>query len=176
MIKRPEIDGLRSIAVLPVILFHCGIDIFSGGYVGVDIFFVISGYLITSLIMEQKYNNNFSILNFYERRARRILPALFFVLIISIPIFFYIMNPFQLHDYSQSLIATILFLSNYLFYVESSYFALDSELKPFLHTWSLSIEEQFYIVIPFLIAFIFPFFKRKLIPFLVLILIFFLDF
>ena len=93
---RKEIDGLRALAVLPVILFHAGFDLFSGGFIGVDIFFVISGYLITSLILQEKINNKFSIVNFYERRARRILPALFLVVIVTMPFAFLVMSPLAL--------------------------------------------------------------------------------
>ena len=148
MIYRPEIDGLRALAVIPVILFHAGFEIFGGGFVGVDIFFVISGYLITTILIEDLDNNQFSILNFYKRRARRILPALFFVIIICIPFSWAWMLPDQLLDFSQSLIAVSLFTSNILFWRESGYFDLASEEKPLLHTWSLAVEEQYYLLFP----------------------------
>ena len=107
---RKEIDGLRALAVIPVVLFHAGFDIFSGGFVGVDIFFVISGYLITSLILQEKINNRFSLLNFYERRARRILPALFLVVIVTIPFAFLVMSPLALKEFSNSLISSFVSL------------------------------------------------------------------
>ena len=110
---RKEIDGLRALAVIPVILFHAGFDFFSGGFIGVDIFFVISGYLITSLILQEKINNEFSLINFYERRARRILPALFLVVIVTIPFAFLVMSPLALKEFSNSLISIPLFLSNF---------------------------------------------------------------
>jgi peptidoglycan/LPS O-acetylase OafA/YrhL len=148
---RREVDGLRSIAVLPVIFYHAGITIFSGGYVGVDIFFVISGYLITTIIIAEKANSAFTIRNFYERRARRILPALFFVIIACIPFAWAWMTPHQLKDFSESLSAVSLFSSNILFWQESGYFSLAAELKPLLHTWSLAVEEQYYIFFPLFI-------------------------
>ena len=109
---RPEIDGLRALAVLPVIFFHAGYELFSGGFVGVDIFFVISGYLITSIIIGQMANDSFSIVKFYERRARRILPALFFVSFISIPFAWLWLSPNDLQNFGKSLIAVSTFSSN----------------------------------------------------------------
>lgn len=100
---RPEIDGLRAVAVIPVILFHAGLNAFSGGFVGVDIFFVISGYLITTIILSEKDNDTFSIVNFYERRARRILPALFFIILVSLPFAYVLLLPEDLKDFSQRL-------------------------------------------------------------------------
>ena len=151
MIYRREIDGLRAIAVLPVLFFHAGFELFSGGFVGVDVFFVISGYLITSIIIKEQREERFTLLNFYERRARRILPALFLVLISCMPFAWLWMAPEQLRDFGQSLIATPLFLSNVLFGSEVGYFAAPVELKPLLHTWSLSVEEQYYALFPLFI-------------------------
>ena len=145
---RPEIDGLRAIAVLPVLFFHAGFELFAGGFVGVDIFFVISGYLITSIILKEKLANTFTITNFYERRARRILPALFFIMFCSIPAAFFLMTPSELKDFGLSLSATSLFGSNILFWQSSDYFAGPNELKPLLHTWSLAVEEQYYLFFP----------------------------
>ena len=105
MIYRPEIDGLRAFAVLPVIFFHAGFEIFSGGFIGVDIFFVISGYLITLLLVNDMQDNSFSILNFYERRARRLLPALFLVMLSCIPFAWLWMLPDALENFGQSLVA-----------------------------------------------------------------------
>tara|TARA_B100000963_G_scaffold358694_1_gene383937 strand:- start:1819 stop:3729 length:1911 start_codon:yes stop_codon:yes gene_type:complete len=154
MIYRPEIDGLRALAVIPVVFFHAGISLFSGGYVGVDVFFVISGYLITSIILNEIEHDRFSLTNFYERRARRILPALFFVMLVSIPFSIFLLTPDNLKDYGQSLISVSVFSSNILFWQETGYFNTASELKPLIHTWSLAIEEQFYILFPlFLIVF-----------------------
>lgn len=145
---RSEIDGLRALAVLPVILFHAGFGLFGGGFVGVDVFFVISGYLITTIIISEMQNDKFSIINFYERRARRILPALFFVMLVSIPFAWFFLNPFDLKDFAESLIAVSFFSSNILFWLESGYFDTAAELKPLLHTWSLAVEEQYYIIFP----------------------------
>ncbi len=153
---RAEIDGLRALAVIPVILFHAGFSLFSGGYVGVDIFFVISGYLITTILIEDIENNRFSLANFYDRRARRILPALFFVMLACIPLAWLWMLPSQLKDFSESLAAVSLFISNFLFWHESGYFAAASEEKPLLHTWSLAVEEQYYILFPIFLLLAWP--------------------
>ena len=162
---RKEIDGLRAIAVIPVVFFHAGFNLFSGGYVGVDVFFVISGYLITSIIIKELNNNTFSLTNFYERRARRILPVLIFVIFISSIISFIFLTRSELAEYFQSVKATLLFYSNFYFWKTSPYFISESELKPLLHTWSLSIEEQFYIIFP-IILFCFYKFYKKFIPLL----------
>ena len=124
---RKDIDGLRAIAVIPVILFHAGFSIFSGGFVGVDIFFVISGFLITSIILTEVEQEKFSIINFYERRARRILPALFIVLAASYILSWIYLYPEDMKDFSQSLIAVISFSSNILFWRESEYWETASE-------------------------------------------------
>ncbi len=145
---RPEIDGLRTVAVVPVILFHAGFGLFSGGFVGVDVFFVISGYLITTILIDDLERGQFSILKFYDRRARRILPALFLVMLCSIPFAWFWMLPDQLSDFANSLVAVSLFVSNILFWQESGYFAPAAELKPLLHTWSLAVEEQYYLLFP----------------------------
>ncbi len=145
---RKEIDGLRALAVLPVILFHAGFETFSGGFVGVDVFFVISGYLITTIILAELEQGKFSIVNFYERRARRILPALFLVMLVCIPFAWFWLSPSDMKDFSQSLVAVSLFASNILFWHESGYFDAAAELKPLLHTWSLAVEEQYYVLFP----------------------------
>lgn len=158
---RSEIDGLRALAVIPVILFHGGFELFSGGFVGVDVFFVISGYLITTILIEDIENNRFSIVNFYERRARRILPALFLVMFACIPFAWLWMLPGQLKDFSQSLIAVSLFSSNILFWLESGYFETAAEAKPLLHTWSLAVEEQYYVLFPIFLFFAWRFGKNR---------------
>jgi peptidoglycan/LPS O-acetylase OafA/YrhL len=147
---RPEIDGLRALAVLPVILFHAGVPGFGGGYVGVDVFFVISGYLITSIIVADLQAGQFSLVRFYERRVRRILPALCFVAAACIPFAWRWMLPDQLKDFWESLGAVAVFASNVLFWRESGYFDSAAELKPLLHTWSLAVEEQYYLLFPLL--------------------------
>jgi peptidoglycan/LPS O-acetylase OafA/YrhL len=148
---RAEIDGLRALAVLPVILFHAGFEPFHGGYVGVDIFFVISGYLITTIILQERSNGDFSIVNFYERRARRILPALFVVLAVCFPFAWFWMTPGQFGEFTQSVLAVSVFGSNILFWKTSGYFDFSSEEKPLLHTWSLAVEEQYYVLFPLLV-------------------------
>lgn len=148
---RPEVDGLRALAVIPVILFHAGIPGFLGGYVGVDVFFVISGYLITSILLIEIPGGNFSLIKFYERRARRILPALYFVILCMLPLAYFLLLPSELKTFSQSLVAVIAFVSNLFFWRTNDYFAPAAELNPMLHTWSLSVEEQFYIFFPVLL-------------------------
>ncbi|MDB9764047.1 acyltransferase [Gammaproteobacteria bacterium] len=150
---RAEIDGLRALAVLPVILFHAGFEWFSGGFVGVDVFFVISGYLITTIIISEMAEGKFSIVNFYERRARRILPALFFVMAACLPFAWLWLEPNGLKDFGKSLVAVSTFSSNILFWRESGYFDAAAELKPLLHTWSLAVEEQYYILFPIFLMF-----------------------
>ena len=166
---RREIDGLRALAVIPVILFHAEFDLFSGGFVGVDIFFVISGFLITSILLKDIENKKFNLLYFYERRARRILPALFFIMILCIPFAWFWMTPVQTKDFSESLAAVSLFISNILFLEQSGYFAANATEIPLLHTWSLAVEEQFYIFFPLLLVFLWKFGKRVLIGSLILI-------
>ena len=159
---RAEIDGLRAVAVLPVIFFHAGFTTFNGGFVGVDVFFVISGYLITSLILEELGAGTFSLAGFYDRRARRILPSLFFVVLCTLPIAWALLLPNDLSDYLNSVMAVGLFSSNFLFYFQSGYFDTGAELKPLLHTWSLAVEEQFYIIFPLLLMALWGLGQRKL--------------
>lgn len=145
---RPEIDGLRAVAILPVVFYHADFMGFDGGFVGVDVFFVISGYLIATIIIRDLIKGRFSILGFYERRARRILPALFFVILACLPVAVFLMFPSQLVEFGKSVLATVFFGSNILFWLDSGYFAAANELKPLLHTWSLALEEQFYLFFP----------------------------
>ena len=145
---RPEVDGLRALAVIPVMLFHAGFELFSGGFVGVDVFFVISGYLITTVILTEVSSGGFSIVGFYERRARRILPALFLVMVVCIPFAWFWMVPAELRGFSRGMVAVPLFASNVLFWKTSGYFGSSAEENPLLHTWSLGVEEQYYIVFP----------------------------
>ena len=158
---RPEIDGLRAFAVLPVVFFHAGYETFSGGFIGVDIFFVISGYLITSILINDIANQRFSISNFYERRARRILPALSFVILVSILFAWVLMLPKQMEDFSQSVFFVSVFLSNISFWKEIDYFAPSAEESPLLHTWSLAVEEQYYILFPIFLVLIWRFGRNK---------------
>nr|WP_280949884.1 acyltransferase family protein [Pseudorhodoplanes sinuspersici] len=150
-------DGLRAIAVCSVILFHLGLGVFSGGYVGVDIFFVISGYLITTIIITDQEAGRFSLLGFYERRMRRILPALFFVLGASALAAWVLLRPTEMRDFSSSLASATASVSNIYFRKTSGYFDPSGELRPLLHTWSLGVEEQFYLLFP---AFLLLLWKR----------------
>jgi peptidoglycan/LPS O-acetylase OafA/YrhL len=159
---RKEIDGLRAVAVIPVILFHAGFPQFSGGFVGVDVFFVISGYLITTIILSEKEKGIFSLVKFYERRARRIIPALFFVMLFSTIFSWAWLPPSHMEDFSQSLVAVSVFSSNILFWKESGYWGVENELKPLLHTWSLAVEEQFYLLFPIFLMLMWRFRKRWL--------------
>ena len=148
MLYRPEIDGLRAFAVLPVVFYHAGFAAVPGGYVGVDVFFVVSGYLITSIIAGDLRRGRFSIAHFYERRARRILPALIFVIAVFLPIAWVVLLPGPMREVARSAASAALFSSNILFWLKSGYFDTAAELKPLLHTWSLAVEEQFYILFP----------------------------
>lgn len=157
---RPDIDGLRAVAVLSVLFFHSGFGIFSGGYVGVDVFFVISGYLITTIIVREIAAGDFSIRAFYERRFRRILPALVAVVLASLIVGCLLLPPDSVVELGRSAVATALFSSNIFFYMESGYFDAPAELKPLLHTWSLAVEEQYYIFFPLLLMFLARFGQR----------------
>lgn len=168
---RREIDGLRAVAVLPVLMFHAGFSTFQGGYVGVDIFFVISGYLITSILLDHLDNGTFTLVGFYERRARRILPALFFVMLCSLPFAWFLLLPKAFIDFGQSIAAVSIFSSNVLFWAESGYFEAASELKPLLHTWSLGVEEQYYLVFPLFLMVVWRYARKHLLRVLILLAI-----
>ncbi|MEO1020870.1 MAG: acyltransferase, partial [Pseudomonadota bacterium] len=160
---RPDIDGLRALAVLAVVFYHAGFDIVGGGFVGVDVFFVISGYLITSIIMKDIQSaDGFSIAKFYERRARRIFPALFAVIFASSIAAFFILTPLELDRFARSAIAATLFVSNIFFRYQTGYFAGDADEQPLLHTWSLAVEEQFYIFFPLFLMFVHRFLPRRI--------------
>lgn len=158
---RPDIDGLRAIAVISVILYHGELAL-PGGFLGVDIFFVISGYLITRILFaEYEANQRISIKNFYERRIRRILPALCTVCITSTPFAYFLMLPESFASYMQSLLAAQIFASNLFFWTETGYFAAAAETKPLIHTWSLSVEEQFYLFFPLVFSYIVAKWSRR---------------
>ncbi len=172
---RPEIDGLRAIAVVAVILYHTQITIFGhqpfrGGFIGVDIFFVISGYLITSIILKEIFKTgNFSFKYFYERRVRRLLPALLLVMLVTFPFAWMYLLPSAFIDFSNSIIYSLGFSSNLYFHFSGQeYGAENGLLKPFLHTWSLSVEEQYYILFPICLLLTYKFFKEYLIYILVI--------
>jgi peptidoglycan/LPS O-acetylase OafA/YrhL len=154
---RPEIDGLRAIAVAGVILSHAeikvlsGYQVFEGGYVGVDVFFVISGFLITRILMKELTAERFSILNFWERRIRRILPALFFVIAVTFLAGWVVLLPEDFTALARSIVAVVLFGANFHFWKNNGYFASEADEQTLLHTWSLAVEEQFYFLIPFLL-------------------------
>jgi peptidoglycan/LPS O-acetylase OafA/YrhL len=148
---RPEIDGLRALAILPVVLFHYRVPGFSGGFVGVDVFFVISGYLITSLIQTETTRGTFSLAHFYERRVRRIFPGLFAMLAVVSAAAYVFFFPVDLVHYAQSLFATALFGANFEFWREAGYFDALANQKPLLHLWSIAVEEQFYLLFPALL-------------------------
>lgn len=145
---RADIDGLRAVAVLPVVFYHAGFATFSGGFVGVDVFFVISGFLITSIIAAEIDQRRFKLRDFYIRRARRLFPALFTVMFAASIAAYLLLMPTELEDFGQSVATTALFSSNFLFFTEAGYFDGPAELKPLLHTWSLAIEEQYYLLFP----------------------------
>ena len=173
---RPDIDGLRAIAVVSVIFYHAensikNFKILSGGFVGVDIFFVISGFLITSIILKElKSTGSFSFKNFYIKRIKRIIPALLFVFTITFPFIWLFFVPSSFIDFSKSLFSSLFFVSNHFFYLSGElYDSENSLLKPLMHTWSLSIEEQYYIIFPLILTLIFKFFKNKMFKIFLLI-------
>ena len=166
LLYRPEVDGLRAIAVISVVLYHAqfsvfGLDWFQGGFIGVDIFFVISGYLITRIILSELYETGaFSFSNFYERRTRRILPVLFLVIIVATPFAWLQILPLAFVEYAQSVLTSIFFGSNFFFYFSTTEYGSESALlKPFLHIWSLGVEEQFYLAFPVVSLVVYKFFK-----------------
>jgi peptidoglycan/LPS O-acetylase OafA/YrhL len=168
---RPEIDGLRAIAVMSVVLYHASVPYISGGFVGVDIFFVISGYLITRILSQEIAEGNFSMVSFYERRIRRIFPALFVVYIASLFFALWLLSPFEFDEYADGLQAATLIVSNYHFMHKSGYFSAPAQAMPLLHTWSLSVEEQFYIIFPIYLVMIQKFAKRWMVPATTILLI-----
>ena len=162
---RSDIDGLRAVAVLAVVFFHANIPFLTGGYVGVDIFFVISGYLITKILIKELNDNSFSFKAFWMRRIRRILPVSIFILIVTLIAFYFVYSSSLLLDLAKSAIAQTVFLSNVYFWMGGGYFDTASELKPLLHNWSLSIEEQYYFFYPVLLAFLYRFLCHKIFVF-----------
>ena len=166
---KPEIDCLRAIAIFLVILFHFELFMVRGGFIGVDIFFVISGYLITNLIIKDIKENKFSLIEFYARRLRRVIPALYSTIFVVIILSYFILSPDHVNRIGKSSISAASAYSNFFFWHENGYFDFDKHFKPLLHTWSLSVELQFYLIWPILIFIIFKFFEKKIIIFILLI-------
>src|SRR5579864_5874250 len=154
MTYRHDIDGLRGLAVLSVIFFHAGFSWFRGGFIGVDVFFVISGYLITSIIQKEIDESHFTLANFYERRVRRIMPALFVTIVGTWIVALLLYMPPEFKSYSASVATTATFVSNILFWRQGGYFAGPAEIKPLLNIWSLAVEEQFYLLFPVTMIFL----------------------
>lgn len=166
---RAEIDGLRALSVIPIILFHANIGLLNGGFIGVDIFFVISGYLITTILIDELDTGRYSIVNFYARRARRILPALTFVLILATFFAAMTLTPLQLEEYFNSLFSVFIFSSNIYFWTQSGYFAPQMEYNYLLHTWSLAVEEQYYLLFPIFLSATWRFGKKSVLIGLILL-------
>ncbi|MER8628401.1 acyltransferase [Mesorhizobium opportunistum] len=160
---RTDIDGLRAVAVLAAVFFHLRISGFSGGFVGVDVFFVISGFLITRIVATDIDAGRFSLAQFYSRRARRLLPAFFTTLSLSCVAAFLLFTPQHLETFGKSLAAAVLGVSNIFFWRESGYFDLAARMKPLLHTWSLGVEWQFYLVWPLLLSVLLALFPRRMV-------------
>ena len=172
---RPEIDSLRAFAVLAVVIYHAKFNFFGnillpGGYLGVDVFFVISGYLITSLILKELINtDSFSFKSFYIKRVRRILPVLLLVIFVSIPFSWIYLFPSDLVSFSKSILYSLGFSSNFYFHFSGlDYGSPEGLQKPFLHTWSLSIEEQFYIIFPICLFLIFKYSRKNVFLFFII--------
>lgn len=159
---RKDIDGLRAVAVLPVLIFHAKLGFFHGGFLGVDVFFVISGFLITSILVEEISQKTFTFANFYERRVRRLLPALIFMTAATSVLAYQLMITVDLKGYGNSLVAMSLFSSNIFFWLDSGYFDRVADLKPMLHTWSLAVEEQYYFFFPLVLLIVLRWFPRLL--------------
>ena len=166
---RADIDGMRAIAVTLVTLFHLNIQSLAGGYIGVDIFFVISGFLISSIIWTKKSRGEFRLRDFYLGRIRRLLPPLYATVLVTFVAAGFILLPDDFARFSRSAIATLFSVSNILFYFEAGYWDTSSHLKPLLHTWSLGVEEQFYLIWPLFIIFCATTLRR--VPFVLILLL-----
>lgn len=161
---RNDIQGLRAIAVLTVVIFHAWPAMLPGGFIGVDMFFVISGFLIGDIIYRDIASNSFSLLDFYRKRVRRIFPALFVMLLITLVIGFFVLSPVAFKELGRTTVSATLFLSNVDFTLFSGYFDSVAETRPLLHTWSLSVEEQFYIFYPLILMAIVRWLPYLLLP------------
>lgn len=159
---RSDIDGLRAIAVTSVLCYHLGLNV-TGGYVGVDVFFVISGYLITSIILKSIRSGAFSFVSFMERRIRRIYPPMLLVVAATLIVAYQLQLPFDFQQTAYSAIAQMLSVANVFFYFETGgYFGAEGEIMPLLHTWSLSVEEQFYLIVPLLLLTLYKFANNRI--------------
>ena len=160
-----HVDGLRAWAVVSVLLFHLSVDGFSGGFVGVDVFFVISGFLITRLIrVEIEKNGTFSFKNFYLRRVRRLLPAYLLTLTLTSITAAFVFSPAHLDRFGVALSASVISVSNFYFWFEADYFDVSAQIKPLLHTWTLGVEEQFYLMWPLFLVLLFKLGDRRWVP------------
>jgi len=166
---RQDINGLRAIAVLAVVFYHAEIKLFKGGWLGVDIFFVISGFLISNIIISELNEDNFSFKVFYLRRVKRILPALFSILVLTMPFAYFLLTPKAMEEYIGSMISSIFFYANYHFMNLDFYITESTKVMPLLHTWSLAIEEQFYLLFPLFTFLVFKYFKKYFTLFILLI-------
>lgn len=167
---RADIDGLRAIAILFVVIYHAFPASLKKGFMGVDVFFVISGFLITKIILNELNNGVFTLKNFYLRRAKRILPALFMVLALTLFASLLILTPQELKSLAQHTIASLLFVENFLLLKEVGYFDIAADTKPLLHLWSLAVEEQFYIIIPLLLIALHKL-KVNILPFIIFFIV-----
>ncbi len=169
---RRDINGIRAIAVLSVILYHADIDLFSAGFLGVDIFFLISGFLISNQIISELNSGQFSFKTFYFKRIKRILPALLYILLLTIPFSYILLSPKALIEYTRSLISSIFFYSNFFFQNLDFYNSSPADYMPLLHTWSLSVEEQFYIIFPIILFVSYRYLNKRLFPIILIIFLF----
>jgi peptidoglycan/LPS O-acetylase OafA/YrhL len=161
ILYRPDLDGLRALAVLSVVFYHLARRGFAGGYLGVDMFFVLSGYLITAIIWQETAGGQFSIIRFYDRRIRRILPALLLLLLVTTILSTALLLPTDLIGYGKSLLATLTFCANIYFWRDTNYFSALADQKPLLHLWSLGVEEQFYILFPLILILLARWWPRR---------------
>lgn len=166
---REDINGLRAVAVMSVVFYHADYELFKGGYLGVDIFFVISGYLISNIVISELNQGTFSFKNFYKRRAIRILPALLSTIILTIPVAFFLLTPKAMQEYLSSMISAVFFYANYYFQNLDFYVAETTKVMPFLHTWTLAIEEQYYLLFPLLTFAVYKYKKQYLLFFFFII-------
>ncbi len=158
----PEIQGIRAISIMAVILFHFGVHFLPGGYVGVDMFFVISGFLITSMIAGELSRNTFSLVKFYKHRVIRLLPNLFVMIAATLIISYLVLHPYDFMQFAKSLQFSAIYLTNMVFAKQQGYFDMSRDVKPLLHTWSLSIEEQFYLIFPLLLIVLYKFKSHRI--------------